>query len=55
MTALGDAGLYVVCLHPFGEPLHVAVAVEGVRTQSPGYKIHVRRKHDYIDADCRKS
>ncbi len=38
MTALGDAGLDVVCLHPFGEPLHVAVAVEGVRTQCPGYK-----------------
>ncbi len=41
MTTLSDAGLDVVCLHPFGEPLHVAVAVEGVRTKSPGYKKHV--------------
>ncbi len=40
MTALGDAGLDVVCLHPFGEPLHVAVAVEGVRAQRPEYKKH---------------
>ena len=36
LAALGDARLDVVRLHPLAQPLHRAVAVEGVGAERPG-------------------